>query len=170
MKPARIATWVALVLVVVAWTCRLIWLAAPTPDSAGRHAAEAVYLAELEQQHLAQPISEAPTIESIATEVHRRAVRLLSWIGLGLGLCLVAALSARSRASAIVASGLVFLLGWIRLDAYVHVGLLQGLDLKLRLVQGHGMRLLQFIVVDAILPVVVACAVAATVIAAARRA
>jgi hypothetical protein len=165
-----VATWAALALVTAAWTCRLVWIATPALDAAGQHAAEALYLAELDQQYLALPISTEPTIESIATAVHRRAVRVLVWIGLGLGLCLIAFLSSRSRRAATVASGLLFLLGWVRLDAYAHVGLIHGLDQKLRLVQDHGLRLVQFIVVDAVLPLVVTCAVVTTVLAALRRA
>lgn len=169
MRSPHAATWVALALVAAAWTCRVLWIAIPALDGAGSHAAEAIYLAELEQQRRGEPIAGPPSIESIATEVHRRTSRLLIWIGVGVGLCLVAALSPRSRTSATVASGLVFLLGWIQLDAYAQVGLLLGLDLKLRLVRDDGARLLQFVVVDAILPLVVALAVAATAIAALRR-
>ena len=170
MKAGCIATWVALALIAASWACRLAWITVPALDDAGKHAAEALYLAELEQQLHAVPVTVPTTIESIATEVHRRASRLLIWIALGLGLCLMALLSPRSRSSAAVASGLVFLVGWIELDAYAQVGLLQGLDLKLRLVQADGMRLLRFAVVDAVLPLVVAGAVAAIALAALRRA
>ncbi|HYS11995.1 MAG TPA: hypothetical protein VEN28_01695 [Burkholderiaceae bacterium] len=170
MKPASAATWVALALVAAAWLCRLLWIAVPALDVSVNHAAEALYLAELEYQHHGVAIVEAPSIESIATEVHRRTARVLIWIGLGLGLCLVAALAPHSRRVMIVVAGLVYLLGWIRLDAYAHVGLLQGLDLKLRLVQNDAGRLLQFAVIDGVLPLLVTCAIATTSALALRRA
>jgi hypothetical protein len=167
MTAKALVVWIALALVSAAWGCRLLWVAAPALGGDGHLAAEALYLAELNQQRLAAP-AVAPTLEAIATEVHRRATRLLIWIGLGLALCLAAAFAARSRGAITVAAGLVYLLGWIQLDAYAQVGLLQGLDLKLRLVQNDGERLLQFAVVDGVLPVVVTCAIATTVFAAIR--
>lgn len=169
MKAGCVATRIGLVLITASWACRLVWIAVPALDGAGSHAAEALYLAELDQQFHAVPVTGPPTIESIATEVHRRTSRLLIWIGLGLGLCLMALLSPRSRNSAAVASGLVFLVGWIELDAYAQVGLLRGLDLKWRLVQADGMRRVQFAVVDAILPLIVAGAIAAIAVTALRR-
>jgi len=165
MKSAGVVTWVALVLIAAAWTCRLAWIALPALDGAVNHAAEALYLAELAQQHDAVAIPAPPTIESIAREVHRRAARLLLWVGLGLGLCLVAALSARAQRVAILASATVFYAGWIGLDAYAQVGLWRGLDLKLRLVQNDTARLIQFVVIDALLPFMVTTAAAATLIA-----
>jgi len=170
VRSAGAATWIALVLIAASWAVRLAWVAAPALSGVGNHAAEALYLAELEQQQRAAPVTLPPTIESIAAEVHRHASRRFVWIGLGLGLCLVAALSPCSRCSAAAASGLVFLVGWIELDAYAYSGLVQGLDLKLRLVHGDGMRLLQFAVVDAALPLIVAGAVATIAVTALRRA
>jgi hypothetical protein len=163
------AAWVALGLVAGAWLVRLAWIAIPELEGAVNHAAEALYLAELADQHRAVPVAAAPTVESIATEVHRRTVRLLIWIGMGLGLCMVAALAPRSRRVTVVAAGLLFLLGWFRLDAYAYLGLLHGLDLKLRLVQNDQLRLVHFAVVDGLLPVVVAGTTATMVIAALRR-
>jgi hypothetical protein len=165
MKSAGAVTWVALVLIAAAWTCRLAWIALPALDGTVNHAAEALYLAELAQQRDAVAIAAPPTIESIAREVHRRAAHLLLWIGLGLGLCLVAALSARAQRLAILASAMVFFAGWIGLDAYAQVGLLRGLDLKLRLVQNDPARLIQFVVIDALLPFLVTSAAAATLMA-----
>src|SRR5215470_16824829 len=97
MQPRRALPWIALGLIAAAWMCRLLWLTVPSLDDINRHAAEALYLAELDQQRAGLPISPAPGIEAIATEVHRRATRLLIWIGLGLGLCAAAALAPRSR-------------------------------------------------------------------------
>jgi hypothetical protein len=170
MKQTCTAAWVALVLVFAVWLCRLAWIVVPALDDANHHAAEALYLVELDPRKRTDWAFGPPTFESIAVEVHRRTARLLVWVGLGLGLCLVAAMSPFSRRVATVAAGLVYLLGWIRLDAYAYVGLLRGLDQKLRLVQNDELRLLQFAVVDGILPLVVACAIATTLAAAVRRA
>jgi hypothetical protein len=169
MKPGCTATRVALALLFVVWLCRLAWIVVPGLDDASHHAAEALYLAELNPHKQPDSVFGPPTLESIAAEVHRRTARLLVWVGLGLGLCLVAALSLPSRRVATVAAGLVYLLGWVRLDAYAYVGLLRGLDQKLRLVQNDELRLLQFALVDGILPLVVACAIATTVAAALGR-
>ena len=169
MKQTGTAAWVALLLLLAVWLCRLAWIVVPALDDANHHAAEALYLLELDpHSQVVSPIG-PPTFESIAVEVHRRTARLLVWVGLGLGLCLVAALSPASRHVTTVAGGLVYLLGWVRLDAYAYVGLLRGLDQKLRLVQSDELRLLQFAVVDGILPLVAACAITTTLVAALRR-
>lgn len=159
--------WTALAIVTAAWLCRLASLSVPALDATARHAAEALYLAELDAQRSA-PTSLAaapPTIESIASAVHRRTTRLLVWIGLGLGLCLAAALQPHARRLIVLASAAVFLAGWIGLDAYRHVGLLHGFDLKMRLVGADPLRLTQFLVLDGLLPALVATVALALLIA-----
>ena len=157
----------ALAIVAAAWLCRLAWLTVPALDATVRHAAEALYLAELDAQRSAPTGLDAapPTIESIASEVHRRTTRLLLWIGLGLGLCLAAALQPNARGLAVFASAAVFLAGWIGLDAYRYVGLLHGLDLKMRLVGTDPPRLTRFLVLDGVLPAVVALVALALLVA-----
>lgn len=169
MRRACAVAWVALSLLAAAWLVRLSWILVPALDGAPHHAAEALYLAELDQQRRATPILAAPSIESIASEVHRRSAILALWIGLGLGICLAGALARPWRPLTSVVSGLIYLAGWIQLDAYAHFGLLQGLDLKLRLVQHDRLRLAQFAVVDAFLPLLVTCAVAVALLAALDR-
>lgn len=166
---ARSVTQVALLLIALAWACRLAWSAVPALCCTDNIAAEALYLAELEQQRSGAAVPVAPTLEAIAREVHGRATRVSIWIGLGLGLCLVAALVPRSRPAATIASGVLFLAGWVGLDAYAHVGLLHGLDLKARLIQQDLARLVRFVVVDACLPVLVAAAVLAVLVAVPER-
>ena len=159
--------WAALAIVAAAWLCRLAWLTVPALDATARHAAEALYLAELDAQRSASTSLDAapPTVESIASEVHRRATRLLVWIGLGLGLCLAAALRPNARGLIVFASAAVFLVGWIGLDAYRHVGVLHGLDLKMRLVGADPPRLTRFLVLDGLLPAVVAMVALALLVA-----
>lgn len=169
MSTTRAMTWMALVVVAGAWACRLACVAVPALGDTGNPAAEALYLAELDGQAASRAVSGPPTIATIANEVHQRATRLLIWIGLGLALCLVGAISRQGRCSAIVVSALLFLIGWINLDAYAHVGLLRGLDLKLRLVEHDTARLLRFLVLDGVLPLIVASAAVATVAVALKR-
>jgi hypothetical protein len=166
MVTTRAITWMALALVACAWFGRLACVAVPGLGDSANPAAEALYLAELGAQADSRAVSGPPTIATIAGEVHLRATRLLIWIGLGLALCLVGAISRQGRSSAIVVSALLFLIGWINLDAYAHVGLLRGLDLKLRLVGHDTARLLRFVVLDGVLPLIVAFAAVVTVIAA----
>lgn len=165
MITTRAMTWIALGLVVGAWICRLACVVVPGLGDTGNPAAEALYLAELDAQAGSRAVSGPPTIASIANEVHLRATRLLIWIGLGFAVCLVGAFSRRGRSSAVIVSALLFLIGWVNLDAYAHVGLLRGLDLKLRLVEHDTGRLLRFVVLDGVLPLLVASAAAVTLVA-----
>jgi len=150
---ARSLVWSALAIVVFAWTCKLLAVAARETGLA----AQALYFAELaSERREAAPSSPAPTVEAIATEVHKRTVRQLGWIGGGLMLCALAALSAPARLAAIAASSVLYVAGWMLLDGYFDVGLVEGLDLKLRLVRGDRARMFDFLVFDVALPGVVA--------------
>jgi hypothetical protein len=166
MKATRCMVRIALVLVATAWSCRLLWMAVPALDRTTNHAAEVLYLAELGRQRDAMAGDMPATLETIAALVHQRTAGLLLWIGAGLALCVFAAVAPRWQRTGLCASGMLFLAGWIGFDAYVYSGLWQGLDLKLRLVQQHPPRLLQFIVFDVLLPLAVALAEGAMLISA----
>lgn len=160
----RLLVWLALAFVVLAWLCKGVSVAT---REAGL-AAQALYFSELARQRDATPDATSPTVEAIATQVHRRAVRQLGWIGAGLALCALAAFCAGCRVAAIAASCALFVGGWLLLDGYAHVGLFLGLDLKLRLVHGDWSRLREFLVFDALLPAAVAATGFASLVALAR--
>jgi len=163
---ARPLVWSALAVLVFAWCCKLVAVAARDTGLA----AQALYFAELaiQRRRVATPI-EPPTVESIATQVHKRTIRQLGWIGGGLALCALAALNARWRRAAVVASSGFYVGGWMLLDGYIDVGLLLGLDLKLRLVRGDPARMFDFLVFDIMLPGGVATMAVAVLAARAQR-
>jgi hypothetical protein len=165
-KPAkwtRTLSWIGLSILLLAWSVK--GLSVVTRETG--LAAQALYFTELAMQRAAAPIAAPPTVESIATEVHRRAVRQLFWVGSGLALCWLGIRRVRYRIAAVMASSALFLAGWMLFEDYVHLGLILGLDLKLRLVQGDVSRLGEFVMLDAILPALVALTGMASLLAAA---
>lgn len=141
--------WLALV-VTVGWSLRLAWAIAPVVTGDYWKAIEAFIEFELGEAKGLSSEEEREIRDRIGAEMRGRLLAVLGW---GLSGLLLSILSLRMNrpAIAIATSSVLFLAGWLLQPAFLNVGLIDGLTLKVRTISTAS-QLFTFAVFDVIMP------------------